>query len=55
MIAAESAIIAVIGAALGIALGLGLGTALAYAVTRAQQLTVVVPVVQVLRLPPRRC
>jgi putative ABC transport system permease protein len=48
MIAAESAIIAVIGAALGIALGLGLGTALAYAVTRAQQPTVVVPAGQVL-------
>ncbi len=47
MIAAESAIIAVIGAALGIALGLGLGTALAYAVTRAQQPTVVVPAGQV--------
>jgi putative ABC transport system permease protein len=48
MIAAESAIIAVIGAALGIALGLGLGTALAYAVTRAQQPTVVVPAAQLL-------
>ena len=48
MIAAESAIIAVIGAVLGIALGLGLGTALAYAVTRAQQPTVVVPVAQLL-------
>jgi putative ABC transport system permease protein len=46
MIAAESAIIAVIGAALGIALGLGLGTALAYAVTRAQQPTVAVPAAQ---------
>jgi len=46
MIAAESAIIAVIGAALGIALGLGLGAALAYAVTRSQQPTVVIPVAQ---------
>jgi putative ABC transport system permease protein len=46
MIAAESAIIAAIGAALGIALGLGLGAALAYAVTRAQQPTVTVPVAQ---------
>jgi putative ABC transport system permease protein len=46
MIAAETAIIAVIGAALGIALGLGLGAALAYAVTRAQQPTVAVPVAQ---------
>src|SRR5260370_16176647 len=46
MIAAEPVIIAVIGAVLGIALGLGLGTALAYAVTRAQQATVVVPVTQ---------
>jgi putative ABC transport system permease protein len=48
MIAAESVIIAVIGAVLGIVLGLGLGTALAYAVTRAQQPTVVVPVAQLL-------
>jgi putative ABC transport system permease protein len=46
MIAAESVIIAIIGAALGIVLGLGLGAALAYAVTRAQQPTVVVPVAQ---------
>jgi putative ABC transport system permease protein len=42
MVAAESVIIAVIGAVLGIAMGLGLGSALAYAVTRAQQPTVVV-------------
>jgi putative ABC transport system permease protein len=42
LVAAESVIIAVIGAVLGIALGLGLGSALAYAVTRAQQPTVVV-------------
>jgi putative ABC transport system permease protein len=48
MIAAESAIIAVIGAALGIALGLGLGTALAYAVTRGQQPTVTVPAGQLI-------
>ena len=48
MIAAESAIIAIIGAALGIVMGLGLGSALAYAVTRAQQPTVVVPVAQLL-------
>jgi putative ABC transport system permease protein len=46
MIAAESAIIAVIGAALGIVMGLGLGSALAYAVTRSQQPTVVIPVAQ---------
>jgi putative ABC transport system permease protein len=46
MIAAESVIIAMIGAVLGIVLGLGLGAALAYAVTRAQQPTVVVPGVQ---------
>jgi putative ABC transport system permease protein len=46
MIAAESAIIAVIGAVLGIAMGLGLGSALAYAVTRSQQPTVVIPVAQ---------
>jgi putative ABC transport system permease protein len=46
MIAAEAVIIAIIGAALGIVLGLGLGAALAYAVTRAQQPTVVVPAAQ---------
>jgi len=46
MIAAESVIIAMIGAVLGIVLGLGLGAALAYAVTRAQQPTVVVPTAQ---------
>jgi putative ABC transport system permease protein len=46
MIAAESAIIAVIGAGLGIVMGLGLGSALAYAVTRSQQPTVVIPVTQ---------
>jgi putative ABC transport system permease protein len=47
MIAAESAIIAVIGAVLGTVLGLGLGTALAAAFTRSQQLTVVIPAGQV--------
>jgi putative ABC transport system permease protein len=46
MVAAESVIIAGVGAVLGIALGLGLGTALAYAVTRSQQATVTVPVPQ---------
>jgi putative ABC transport system permease protein len=46
MIAAESLIIAAIGAVLGIVLGLGLGAALAYAVTRGQQPTVVVPAAQ---------
>jgi putative ABC transport system permease protein len=43
MITAESVIITVIGAVLGVVLGLGLGSALAYAVTRAQQATVVIP------------
>jgi putative ABC transport system permease protein len=43
MITAESVIITVIGAVLGIVMGLGLGCALAYAVTRAQQATVVIP------------
>jgi len=43
MIAAESVIIAVIGAGLGTALGLGLGAAIAAAFTRSQQLTVVIP------------
>lgn len=47
MIAAESVIIAVIGAAAGAALGLGLGAGLAAAFTRSQQLTVVIPVGQV--------
>jgi putative ABC transport system permease protein len=42
MVGAESVIISGVGAVLGIALGLGLGCALAYAVTRAQQPTVVV-------------
>ena len=43
MIAAESVIIAAIGAVLGTALGLGLGAAIAAAFTRSQQLTVVIP------------
>jgi putative ABC transport system permease protein len=43
MITAESVIIAVIGAVLGVVMGLGLGSALAYAITRSQQVTVVVP------------
>jgi putative ABC transport system permease protein len=44
MIAAESVIIAGIGAVLGAALGVGLGSALAAAFTKSQQLTVVIPV-----------
>jgi putative ABC transport system permease protein len=47
MIAAESVIIAVIGAALGAVLGLGPGAALAYAATRGQQATVTVPWAQI--------
>jgi putative ABC transport system permease protein len=47
MIAAESVIIATIGAALGTVLGLGLGAALAEAFTRAQEPTVVVPVARI--------
>jgi len=47
MIAAESVIIAVIGAALGTMLGLGLGAALAVALTRSQGVTVAVPAGQI--------
>jgi putative ABC transport system permease protein len=46
MVAAESVIIAGVGAVLGIAMGLGFGAALAYAVTRSQQPTVTVSVPQ---------
>jgi putative ABC transport system permease protein len=42
MVAAESMIIAVIGALLGTMLGLGLGVALAVALTRSQQATVAI-------------
>jgi putative ABC transport system permease protein len=48
MIAAESAIIAIIGAVQGTVLGLGLGAALAAAFTRSQQLTVTVPAEQIM-------
>jgi putative ABC transport system permease protein len=44
MIAAESVIIAGIGAVLGAAIGIGLGCALAAAFTTSQQLTVVIPI-----------
>jgi putative ABC transport system permease protein len=44
MIAAESVIIAGIGAVLGAALGIGLGSVLAAAFTTSQQLTVVIPI-----------
>ena len=47
MIAAESVIIAAIGAVLGTVLGLVLGGALAAAFTRAQQVTVVIPAGQI--------
>lgn len=47
MIAAESMIIAVIGAVPGVALGLGLGALLAAAFTRSQQTTVVIPAGQI--------
>jgi putative ABC transport system permease protein len=47
MIAAESVIIAAIGAVLGTALGLGLGVAIAAAFTRSQQLTVTIPAGQI--------
>ncbi len=47
MIAAESMIIAVIGAVEGTALGLGLGAALATAFTRSEQVTVTIPVGQI--------
>jgi putative ABC transport system permease protein len=47
MIAAESVIIAVIGAVEGTAVGLGLGAALAMAFTRSQQLTVTIPAAQI--------
>ena len=44
MMAAESAIIAVIGAVLGTVLGIGLGIALALALTQSQQATITIPV-----------
>ena len=47
MIAAESVIIAVIGAVEGTALGLGLGAALATAFTRSERLTVTIPAGQI--------
>jgi len=47
LIAAESVIIAVIGALLGTAVGLLLGAGLAAAFTRSQQLTVVIPAARI--------
>jgi putative ABC transport system permease protein len=47
MIAAESVIIATIGAVEGTALGLGLGAALAAALTKSQQVTVTIPAGQI--------
>jgi putative ABC transport system permease protein len=48
MVAAESMIIATIGALLGTILGIGLGAALGYALTRSQHGTVAIPAGQLI-------